>query len=319
MTASITDFSQFSALRASADRQDPEALREVAGQFEALFLQMMLKNMRAASFGDPLMGDGKQQEMYRDMMDQQLSLDMASGKGIGLADMLVRQMGGDPGPVARLPPALPPLAPSAPTQPVDAATTQNIDTPSTTPAEAALVSPAPEARQPAKADWSDPESFAQTVWPHVKRAAKALNVSPVGVLAQAALETGWGSKVMQTPDGGSSFNLFGIKAANGWDGSSVTKPTLEFENGVARRETASFRAYDNVARTLDDYAEFLGNSPRYALAKNTGDDVKAFAGALADGGYATDPDYAKKITDIFNGPTMRRVLQSLGDASSAGR
>jgi flagellar protein FlgJ len=139
------------------------------------------------------------------------------------------------------------------------------------------------------------------------------------VLAQAALETGWGSKVMETPDGGSSFNLFGIKAANGWDGNSVTKPTLEFEDGVARRETAAFRAYDSVSKTLDDYADFLSNSPRYERAKNTGNDVAAFAGALADGGYATDPDYAKKITDIFNGPTMRRVLQSLGDAASAGR
>lgn len=321
MTVSATDFAQFTELRASADRNDPAALREVAGQFEALFLQMMLKNMRSASLGDPIMGDSKQHELYRDMMDQQLSLDMARGKGIGLADMLVRQMGGDVAsgsPARQSTPAV--TAPvSTPFVPVEERKTVP-SVVSTAPTEtAALETSLPVAAKPKKPDWSDPESFARSVWPHVKRAAQALNVSPVGVLAQAALETGWGSKVMETPDGGSSLNLFGIKAANGWSGESVRKSTLEFENGVAAREVASFRSYASLDETLDDYADFLDQNPRYEKVRNTGDDVDAFANALSDAGYATDPDYADKIKQIFHGPTMRRVLQSITDTGSSGR
>ncbi len=313
MSASITDFGQFTSLRAAADRNDPAALREVAGQFEALFIQMMLKNMRAASFGDPLMGDSQQHELYTEMMDKQLALDMASGRGIGLADKIMEQLGGqaheagpvdDSVPVFRLP-----TRPAAQTasefqaQRANEAISSSAPTPVPPSVDSPADKPAPE--------WTDPESFAKAVWPHVKRAASFLNVSPVAVLAQTALETGWGSKVMPDANGGSSFNLFGIKAGRSWSGDSVAKSTLEFENGVARRETATFRAYPDVSGTFDDYAEFLSNNPRYADVVGKGDDVAGFAQALQDSGYATDPQYAHKIKAIFDGPTMRRVMDGI--------
>ncbi len=326
MSVSITDFNQFTEMRAAADRKDPAVLNEVANQFEALFLQMMLKNMRAASFGDPLMGDNKQHELYRDMMDKQLSLEMANGKGIGLAEKIVEQLGGTPAKRVSEPmPVYRPIEKASAVSPADASdnvTAEALTTPAavdgaarqaTTPSPEA--EPASDKQQPA---WHDPVTFAKAVWPHVKRAANTLNVSPVSILAQAALETGWGAKVMPGVNGASSLNLFGIKAANGWQGDSVAKKTVEFDGKLARQEVARFRAYPDVASTFTDYAEFLGNNPRYETVKNTGGNVAAFANALADSGYATDPRYSEKIQDIFSGPTMKRVLSSLGDAGSTG-
>ncbi len=282
MTATITDFNHFSELRVAADKRDPAALREVASQFEALFLQTMLKSMREASLGDPIFGNSDQHEMYQGMMDQQLALEMASGKGIGLADMLVRQLGGeDASKMTR-------------TEPV---------APRTKPGKA---SPA----------WSDPADFARDVWPHAERAGRKLGVAPEAIVAQAALETGWGKHVMPDKDGGNSFNLFGIKASGGWDGEQVSKQTLEFVDGVARRQTAKFRAYSDVAQTFEDYTAFLSDSPRYAAARGQGDDVAAFAKALQDGGYATDPDYADKITRVLDSPTMKSVIRELKNSSA---
>ncbi len=308
MTVSITDFNQYTEMRAAADRKDPAVLNEVANQFEALFLQMMLKNMRAASFGDPMMGDNKQHELYQDMMDKQLSLEMANGKGIGLAETIVEQLGGTP--VKRV------TAPMPVYRPIERAVVADVAPVSQPVVDDANVAEAGTTTEVKKTEWHDPVTFAKAVWPHVKRAASKLNVSPVGVLAQAALETGWGAKVMPGNNGASSLNLFGIKAANGWQGDSVAKKTVEFDGEVARQEVARFRAYPDVAATFADYASFLGNNPRYESVKNTGGNVAAFANALADSGYATDPRYAEKIQDIFSGPTMRRVLESLGDAGA---
>ncbi len=275
MTSAITDFNQFTALRVAANQNSPAVLREVAGQFEALFVQTILKNMREASLGDPLMGDSNQFEMYQGLMDQQLALEMSSGRGIGLADMLVRQLGGSE--------ALP-AEPQAAALPL-----------------AARVAPAPE---PA---WTDAESFARDVWPHAERVAKRLNVPTEAIVAQAALETGWGAHVPQRRDGSSSFNLFGIKAGQNWSGSRVTKPTLEFENGLPKPQLANFRAYDDVAATFDDYSELLLDNPRYAQVRNHGGDVTAFAEALQSSGYATDPAYAVKIQSIADSDVIQRV------------
>ncbi|MDJ0757816.1 MAG: flagellar assembly peptidoglycan hydrolase FlgJ [Woeseiaceae bacterium] len=316
MTVSATDFNQFTEMRAAAERKDPAVINEVANQFEALFLQMMLKNMRAASFGDPLMGDSKQHELYQDMMDKQLSLEMANGKGVGLAEKIVEQLGGTP--VKHVP------EPLAIYRPIERVSEVGLaDTPLKTAAQTGTVESGPAlatartagpTSDKQKTEWNDPVTFAKAVWPHVKNAANRLNVSPVGVLAQAALETGWGAKVMPGNNGASSLNLFGIKAANGWQGDSVARKTVEFDGDVARQEVARFRAYPDVAATFSDYASFLGDNPRYESVKNTGGNIAAFAKALADSGYATDPRYAQKIQDIFSGPTMKRVLESLGDA-----
>lgn len=285
MTASITDFNQFTGLRAAADRNDPAALREVAGQFEALFLQTMLKNMREASLGDPVFGNSDQQEMYQGMMDQQLALEMASGKGVGLADMLVRQLGGAEAAKFSRPDRAYPLSGVSRSNSVVAA------------------KPTPA--------WSDPKSFVRDIWPHAKRAGHRLNVAPEAIVAQAALETGWGEHVMPDSQGENSFNLFGIKAGAAWDGDRVSRQTLEFENGVPRPQTAQFRAYGDVAATFDDYTEFLIDNPRYKAVSGHGANVGGFADALQASGYATDPDYADKLIGVLNSPTMRTVMREL--------
>lgn len=312
MTVAITDFAQFSSLRAAAERNDPEALREVAGQFEALFVQMMLKSMRDASFGDPIFGDSNAHEIYEGMLDQQLALEMAAGKGIGLADMLVRQLGGDSDPI--------PV--QAPQQwSVSGSIARDAWPHAETAAGKSIGLAEMLVRQldgdsdpipvQAKQQWSDPGSFARDVWPHAERAAKKLNVAPEAILAQAALETGWGAHVPQRSDGSSSFNIFGIKAGRGWSGDSVTKATLEFEAGVAKRQHARFRAYDDVAANVDDYSNLLLRNPRYKSVSGHGDDVDGFARALQDSGYATDPSYFEKLKSVIQSKTMRKVLADL--------
>lgn len=286
MTAAITDFSQFAELRRGADNNDPAVLREVAGQFEALFLQSMLKSMRDASIGDPLFGESDSHEMYQGMLDQQLAVEMSSGKGIGLADMLVRQLGGleAESPVSGRGTVVPKI-----------------------PSRAAAAT---------KPDWQDAESFARDVWPHAQRVAERLNVSPEAVMAQAALETGWGKHVVSGRDGTFSNNLFGVKASHDWQGGSVARRTIEFADGVAHQEVAKFRAYDDVAESFDDYMEFLSSNPRYAEVIDSGDDVEGFANAIAASGYATDPTYAEKISRVANSETMHRVLAPFKNAAA---
>ena len=272
---SITDFAQFSALRSGASENDPDVLREVAGQFEALFLQTMLKNMREASLGDPLLGDSDQHEMYQGMLDQQLSAEMASGKGIGLADLLVRQLGGE-------------------------SNTQVVNNTSL-----------PIERM-ANANWTSPEAFAKDIWPHARRAAREIGVKPEVIVAQAALETGWGKHVMPDQGGGNSYNLFGIKSSSSWRGAEVARDTLEFADGIPQRRRESFRAYTGVAESLADYTRLLTENPRYEGVRGHGDDSAGFARALQNSGYATDPEYATKITDVLASPTMQRALSAIG-------
>lgn len=300
MTAAVTDFSQYQRMRQDIDSRDPAVLREVAGQFEALFLEILLKDMRSASLGDPIFGGSSQHDLYREMLDKQFAVEMSRDRGIGIADMLTAQLSGNPpgSPAAggrdyALPASLPrssipaaaPLSPAA----TPAAAAPEIDT----------------------GRWTDPVAFVGDVWPHAERAGQRLGIAPEALLAQAALETGWGSKVISRPDGSSSLNLFGIKAGGSWDGDSVARTTLEYRDGVAEREVARFRAYPDIAATFDDYVAFIGGKPRYASVPGTGNDVRAFGGALADAGYATDPAYAEKIARVASSDTMRDALATL--------
>ena len=216
MTATITDFGQFTELRAVAGRDEQAALREVAGQFEALFVETLLKGMRQASLGDGIVGDSDQLAMYQGMLDQQLALEMSSGNGIGLADLLVRQLGA-PAETAQRPPD------------------RAISVPG-------MRGGIQRAAPPEPPGWPDPTEFARDVWPYAERAARLLDVAPEAIVAQAALETGWGEFVMPDSGGDNSFNLFGIKAGSSWRGASVSRNTLEFENGIPHPRQARFRA-----------------------------------------------------------------------------
>ncbi len=142
------------------------------------------------------------------------------------------------------------------------------------------------------------DDFIRNMRPHAERAAREIGVDPDALLAQAALETGWGRSVPCNANGECSFNLFGIKAGGRWSGATVNVPTLEFEEGVAVRKFERFRAYDSPADSFRDYAALIGGNSRYASARGTGENVEAFAAALQQGGYATDPNYAQKIAAV---------------------
>ncbi|NNC76699.1 MAG: flagellar assembly peptidoglycan hydrolase FlgJ [Woeseiaceae bacterium] len=327
MTAAITDFAQYSDLRMGAKGNDPEVLREVAGQFEALFLQSMLKSMRDASLGDPLFGDNDAHEMYEGMMDQQLAMEMSSGKGIGLAEMLVRQLGGEE------------AARSSPERSYGLQKYQSGGDSKEFAIHMGKKSAEPRSYEIKRGDgaakeyaidraeksypinqsigntqshaWETPEKFVRDIWPHAQRVARQLNVPAEGVMAQAALETGWGKHVMPGQNGNNSFNLFGIKAGSSWSGDKVARQTVEFDGDVARVEVAQFRAYDDVRETFEDYARLLTANSRYSSVPGHGDDVRGFAAALQESGYATDPDYAEKISRVAGSDTMTRVLADL--------
>ena len=264
------DFKQFAALR-RADANDPKALREVARQFESIFTKMMLDSMRSASFGDPMFGSD-QADMYQGMMDDQLAVQLTSGRGIGLADMLIRQLsqGG----------AVPDAAGS------DAA---------------------------GKASPEQQLEFIDEMLPQAEAAARELGVDARNIIAQAALETGWGASQPRDASGASN-NYFGIKAGKSWGGQSVTADTTEFTGGVAGGERAQFRAYGSVAENIEDYVRVIRDNPRYADAIGTGSDVRAFANALQRGGYATDPEYANKLVATFEKVSARQ-----SDAANVNR
>jgi flagellar protein FlgJ len=163
------------------------------------------------------------------------------------------------------------------------------------------------------ASWqaSTPEEFVDKLWPCAEAAGKELGIDPRHLLAQAALETGWGKSLPCDATGATSFNFFGIKAGQSWQGDSVSVRTLEFEGGVPVPRQAKFRSYESAEQGFRDYVEVLRNNPRYADALNTGHDAKAFATALQRAGYATDPAYAQKIQSIAqNLPTSTRALKS---------
>src|SRR5690606_28097698 len=171
-------------------------------------------------------------------------------------------------------------------------------------------------RTPVRLDASSPEAFVKSIWPAACGTAEELGVSPRALVAQAALETGWGRRLV---GGADSHNLFGIKATGGWKGEKVASGTHEYYGGKRVDIRDDFRAYDSVQKSFDDYARLM-RSKRYSGALAAGDDPARFARALQQAGYATDPSYAAKITSIANGPTLQRALDALpADGLPAGR
>lgn len=314
-TASLAD------LRRSARAGDAGAAREAAQQFEALFVNMMIKQMREAmpTSGGLFGGDGM--KLYESMHDQQLSLAMARRGGIGLAESIERQLlpagsaPAGPAPAGDVPREL-----NFPTHRLPARVTPlvRLDPPAAeAPARAAMAEAATRAAQtgaakPADAGWpSSPAEFVQRLLPHARRAAARLGVAPEVLIAQSALETGWGRHMMADRAGKPSHNLFGIKASGGWSGAAVRVSTLEYRDGVAQRETAAFRGYPDEAASFADYVRLVGDNPRYQKALENAHSPEGYLRGLQEGGYATDPAYADKILKI-----LERGLPGLNFSSS---
>jgi peptidoglycan hydrolase FlgJ len=285
----FADFQGIAALKNDAKTQAPTALQEAARQFESLFTQMLLKSMRDAnrSFGEDSLFGSDQADLYQDMFDDQIAMQMSKGKGLGLADMLVRQL--QNGGVARFAPA---------TAGNTAAVQRSEECPHSAPTPVA----------------SSKDEFLRTMRPHAELAAREIGVDPDALLAQAALETGWGRSVPSNANGECSFNLFGIKAGSQWSGATVSVPTLEFESGIPVRKVQRFRSYDSPADSFRDYAALIRDSSRYASVRGAGDNVEAFASALQQGGYATDPSYAQKIAAVADEVRARLDVLKFADA-----
>ncbi|KAB7627193.1 flagellar assembly peptidoglycan hydrolase FlgJ [Alkalilimnicola sp. S0819] len=316
--ANIFDTQALSKLRLDTRNPTPESAREVAKQFEGLFVRTMLKSMRAASFGDDGLGQGGKQ--YRDMFDQQIAMQIGQGRGMGLAAQIERQLLQNAGldaesakpalntslegyarqPTAMRPSAARAAAASTPGAPLAdggiAAQAEGQGPAATAPPRAAA---APSAAPAGKALWSNAREFVQAVLPAARQVAQSVGLPVKAVVAQAALETGWGQHVIRKADGSSSHNLFGIKAHRDWSGDTVRVPTLEYRDGIARREQAAFRAYESVEHSIADYADFLRSHPRYAQVLQLGEQPEAYAEGLQQAGYATDPAYAEKIKRIM--------------------
>ena len=288
------DFAGLEKLKSSAAHNDPAALRQVAKQFESLFARMMIKSMRDAIGKDPIFGSD-QAQTYQGMFDDQLSLQLTQGKGLGLADMLTRQLqhaGAAAG-----------SASAAPTPGKGGALPANrLGGTSTTTA------PASNAEQ---------TNFISQVWPEAEAAARQLGVHPVSLVAQAALESNWGRSVPRGADGTSSNNLFGIKAGSRWSGASVTAATQEYQAGSATTTSAAFRAYASPAESFQDYVALLRGNPRFSAGLGSGTSVSSFASALQQGGYATDPDYAQKVTAVAGQVAGTLARAAGGGASTA--
>jgi flagellar protein FlgJ len=320
-----TEFSGLTALKAQAAKDPDAALDQVARQFEAMFLQQMLKEMRKASPGDGLF-DSSQTQFYREMYDQQLVQHLSKAGGIGLTEVLKRQLGGSQEPALAAREgldSLPLLAGQSPSMPLQGAMQAGplaLDNrihpglrraPMGGPISTGAGQPSPSASAPSaagvesEAPFANAADFVQRLRPHAKEAAARLGVEPDVLIAQAALESGWGKRQISHADGGTAHNLFGIKADRSWQGDKVAVSTLEYEGGVAVRKTEPFRAYASYRESFMDYANFIQSNPRYGKALSVADDPKAYFRELQKAGYATDPKYADKLISVMQGPQMR--------------
>jgi len=269
--ALAADARSLNRLKLDASQNSPEATREAAKQFESLFMREMIKSMREATMKSGLL-DGAQGDLGTDLLDQQLSVQMAGRPG-GLSEAIARQLsqvmgGGD-------------VKLSTPS-------TLSLGTPRTasTPAVAAPTGPAPKGR----------DDFVQFHNDAAERVAQASGIPASFMLGQAGHETGWGKSEIKNQDGSSSFNLFGIKAGKGWTGKVAQVTTTEYVDGVAHKVVAKFRAYDSYEDSFRDYARLINNNPRYEQARAKTHSAVAYAAELQKAGYATDPAYARKLS-----------------------
>jgi peptidoglycan hydrolase FlgJ len=299
-TAAANTYTDLKGLAAiKKDPNSPQAIHALAQQVDALFLQMMLKSMREAGAeeGEP---DSNAMGMYQDLYDKQISLTLSQHGGLGIGALLTRQLGH--------------AAAAAKEAAAPAAAAKKAAAPASTapqPTPAAAVPPLGDtgSRPHAGAVTAQSASdFVKAVLPTIRAAATTLGVSPLGMLAQAALETGWGHRMARAADGAPSLNLFGVKADPSWKGARATANTVEFSAGVATQRQAAFRVYGSIADSVSDFASLLSGSPRYARAIAQGGTAQAYIESIGQSGYATDPEYAAKLHDILHGSTLRTAL-----------
>jgi len=331
------DTTGLTALKRQAKDDPRVALKSASQQFEAVFMQMVLKSMRDASPKDGLF-DSEQTRLYQSMLDQQLAQNLSSKGATGLSALIEKQLSRGLTPASA-------LAPDSTTklQPNTAAANTNasglnegegaalpshlkmalektLNKPLSIPRDlqnSATAASAPTALSAEGVDQvnkvaalsvpAPAREFVNRLWPNAAEASRTTGIPAHFMIAQAALETGWGKSELRHADGKPTYNLFGIKAGRSWNGAVAESTTTEFVNGVAQKSVEKFRAYGSYAEAFRDYAAMLASNPRYAAVLNQ-QDPSAFAKGLQQAGYATDPMYADKLTRIIGGATLRAGL-----------
>ena len=262
MARNVHDLGSINKMREAIASGDESVLQEAAEQFEAIFVQMMLKSMRKAQ--DALADEdspfnSQQVKFYRDMHDQQLATDLTAGGGMGLADIIVKQMGQSedsylPASVIRSDGNLNSLNRDRVVAVEQAQ-------------ETVLASESKGVKSAAKDSMFDtPEDFVETLRPYAEQVAEEYGMDAKAIIAQAAVETGWGKFVIHNADGESSHNLFGIKANSKWEGEQAVVDTLEFNSGIPQKQKAAFRSYASLEEAVNDYGRFITTQPRYQQA-----------------------------------------------------
>ncbi|WP_150303521.1 flagellar assembly peptidoglycan hydrolase FlgJ [Pseudomonas saliphila] len=341
---SYTDLNAMSQLKAGSKADSPENLQRVAKQFESLFMNMMVKSMRDANAafaeGNPL--NTPQTKFYQGMYDNQMTMHLSEKQGVGLADVMMRQLSPNKSPaLAQRAPAEGEAAQGADqsallTRRRLAISSYRAAAAETVPPDAAAKTEPSNEWQPMRAirgvktgpgsmqaltqqaagstpaRFNNPAEFTAAMLPMAEKAAARLGVDPHYLVAQAALETGWGKSVIRQGDGSSSHNLFGIKTHGVWQGESANVVTSEYSEGVKGQERASFRSYDSYEQSFEDYVSFLESNGRYKEALSNTADPDQFFRELQRAGYATDPQYARKVSQI-----AQKLLNDDGLANAA--
>lgn len=294
--ALATDINSLNSLKSQASANNPQAAREAAKQLESLFMHEMIKSMRQATMKSGLL-DNDSSKLADSMMDQQLSVSMAGMPG-GLADaitaQIARSMGIDPSEAGVNPAAalggternfsIPSTVSFAGRTPRYPGLSGNSGVGSTAFLDA--YAPSPKGR----------DNFVQAHSSAAERVARDSGIPASYMLGQAGHETGWGKSEIRGDNGSNSFNLFGIKATGNWKGKVAEITTTEYVDGIPRKVKAKFRAYDSYEDSFRDYARLITENPRYAQAVESTGNAKAYATALQNAGYATDPLYASKLS-----------------------
>jgi flagellar protein FlgJ len=305
------DTNSLNGLKNSAKAGTPAAMKEAATQFEAMFINMMMKSMRDATPQEG-MTDNQQTKAFTTMLDQQTSQNLAK-RGVGLADVLVRQlsanqmgqqalaigadgMGGDAAAGAgRLTPS---LNNAAALYGNGAALGAGAAANAVSGTAASKAPPLPATTETGRVQAPHVRAFQEKLHEHAHAAEQTTGVPAKFMLGQAALETGWGKRMIRNADGSNSNNLFGIKAGASWKGKVATAVTTEYVNGKPQTKVEKFRAYDSPADSFRDYANMIAKNPRYEKVIGSSD-AATFAQGLQRAGYATDPNYAAKLTRLI--------------------
>ncbi len=303
------------------------ALKQAAEQFEAIFVRQLLGSMRKVNdlFKQDSIFDSQTTDFYQNMWDDQISSNLSGGSSGGISDLLVQQLGG--------------VAAQHPLKPESVNTVRNIETKidkkinfiqrTTIPGSAnyqnekinsavsfdqtlspetidkLLPQTVEKVARPEPQKFSSPQDFIDFMKPLAIKASEVLGIKPQFIVAQSALETGWGKFIIQSKIHGNSRNLFNIKDKNDWHGKTAVKTSVEFDGVNLTQQQATFRVYDSFKQSLDDFMKFIQSDQRYQPLLENGQDSQAYLDHLQKSGYATDPEYASKISRILGSEIMQ--------------